>query len=70
MIQSIDYNKCSRCGRCVQICPMDVFQALGSLVYIAHQKDCMTCYLCEEECCSGAIYVDPSRGYKVIHSIY
>ena len=66
MIESIDYEKCSRCGQCVEVCPMDVIRSLGNLVYIAYQQDCMTCFLCEEACRSDAIYVAPYRGRNVV----
>jgi len=66
MIQSIDPNKCTRCGQCVEVCPMDVLRSLGDVVYIAFQNDCMTCFLCEEACAFGAIYVSPHRGHDVV----
>ncbi|MFB3885988.1 MAG: ferredoxin family protein [Thermodesulfobacteriota bacterium] len=66
MIESIDPDRCSSCGHCVEVCPMDVFRRLGEYVYIAHQQDCMTCFLCEEACSLNAIYVDPHRGRKVV----
>ena len=62
MIESIDSKKCTRCGQCAEVCPMDVIRALGDVVYIAHPQDCMTCFLCEIECPEGAIYVGPERG--------
>jgi len=66
MIKRIDYEKCSRCGRCVEVCPMDVFRHLGHIVYIAHRQDCMTCFFCEDVCLSNAIYVAPDRGHTVV----
>ena len=45
---------------------MDAIRSLGDLVYIAHQEDCMTCFLCEEECTPQAIYVSPFRGHDVV----
>lgn len=65
-VKHIDYEKCSACLRCVDICPMDVFQRIGRLPYIAYQKDCMVCFLCELECKKEAIYVDPARAWKKV----
>jgi MinD superfamily P-loop ATPase len=67
MIAYIDNNKCTRCGKCVQVCPMDVFGTLADVVYLEHQKDCMTCFLCEVECRADAIYVDPHRGHDAVY---
>ncbi len=66
MIKYINYDKCTNCGSCAQVCPMDVFRTLGDLVFIAHKRDCMTCFLCEEACKFNAVYVDPHRGRKVV----
>ena len=46
MIEWINYEKCNHCGICHKICPMDVFDQMGRLIYIAHNQDCMTCFLC------------------------
>ncbi len=66
MIERIDYTKCISCGKCEEICPMDVIRSLGNTVYISFPKDCMTCFLCEEACPDGAIYVGPERGREVV----
>lgn len=66
MIKRIDYERCNNCGRCAEICPMDTIRSLGHTVYIAFQKDCMTCFLCEEVCKPQAIYVSPERGREVV----
>ena len=66
MIESIDPEKCTRCGHCSEVCPMDVIRTLGDVAYIAYQQDCMTCFLCEEACPSGAIFVSPYRGHDVV----
>lgn len=61
-VELIDYQKCSGCLRCWQICPMDVYRVAGRQPYIAYSRDCMCCYLCELECPEEAVYVDPGRG--------
>lgn len=64
-IERIDYNKCSDCGVCYEVCPMDVFRMVGKTVYIAYREDCMTCYLCDTYCVKGAVQVGPERARKV-----
>ena len=67
MIEWINYEKCNHCGICYKVCPMDVFDQMGRLIYIAHSQDCMTCFLCELECpCPGAIFVGPDRAQPVV----
>lgn len=65
MIEKIDYNKCNSCGTCFDTCPMDCFRTIGNKVYIAYQKDCMCCYLCELYCPAQALFVSPERGRPV-----
>lgn len=61
MIASIDLEKCVGCGTCVQKCPLDVFRLRGDQAVIAYPDDCMTCYLCERSCPTGAIFVHPFK---------
>ena len=65
-VKRIDRTKCTLCGNCALVCPLDVFQKMGRFVYIAYPEDCMTCFLCEIECPAGAIYVSPERGMQKI----
>jgi NAD-dependent dihydropyrimidine dehydrogenase PreA subunit len=69
-IRSIDRDKCKACGKCVTVCPMDVFRQVGTFVYLAYPRDCMTCFLCELECPAGAIYVGPERGSEKTTAYY
>ena len=67
MIDSIDKNKCTGCGTCVEICPMDVFRmdAEKKKTLARYPDDCQTCYNCELECPSGAIRINPFRKKSV-----
>ena len=65
-VQAIDYTKCNDCGKCASICPMDVYQKVGTLCFISCKDDCMTCFLCEIECPTDAIFVGPERGHEVV----
>ena len=61
-VEKVDYSKCTSCLWCYEICPMDVYRTAGRHVYIAYPDDCMCCYLCELECPTEAITVNPQRG--------
>lgn len=62
MIFSISPAICTGCGACVEKCPLDALR-LGEddKAFIAYADDCMTCYICERLCPSGAIFVHPFR---------
>lgn len=72
-VETIDYEKCSDCGICYDICPMDVYGLMHAFrqadakprVYIKYPEDCMCCYLCELDCPDDAIYVSPYRSFEV-----
>ncbi|MBI2303920.1 MAG: 4Fe-4S binding protein [Chloroflexi bacterium] len=65
-ILGIDREKCINCDKCYQICPMDVFGKIGRLVYVAHQEDCMCCFLCDIDCpVTGAIIIDGRRSRPI-----
>ena len=64
-IQKLDRSKCTNCGICYDVCPMDVFGKMGALVYIRYPEDCMTCHLCEDYCPEDALYVGAERATKV-----
>lgn len=63
MILHIDEEQCIGCGACVSKCPLDALRMNedGTKAVIAYPDDCMTCYLCERACPSGALYVHPFR---------
>lgn len=65
-IRIIDRAKCSNCGKCYKICPLDVFGRIGKCVFIAYPEDCMTCFLCELECPEEAILVGPERSFPKV----
>jgi NAD-dependent dihydropyrimidine dehydrogenase PreA subunit len=54
-------ERCTGCGRCIEICPTDVFEeGAGGHPRIARVLDCQTCFACELHCPADAIYVDPN----------
>ena len=64
-IEQIKKERCKNCGRCYDVCPMDVFQKLAGQTFIAYPEDCMCCYLCEIECPADALLVTGKRAREI-----
>ncbi|MDG6995680.1 MAG: ferredoxin family protein [Nitrososphaerota archaeon] len=61
MPPTIDKEKCVPCGRCVEICPTDVY--FGSfdkrkIPQIKYPDECFHCDLCVQECPRIAITLE------------
>jgi NAD-dependent dihydropyrimidine dehydrogenase PreA subunit len=60
MIELVSALRCITCNKCVQVCPMNVFEAVKNAPpIIARQADCQSCYMCELYCPTDALYVAP-----------
>jgi Pyruvate/2-oxoacid:ferredoxin oxidoreductase delta subunit len=53
----IDYDLCERTGACVTVCPEDVIEDVGGQPTITRAEACTECWICVENCTSGAIEV-------------
>ena len=53
----IDYDACDATAVCAEICPEDVFEVNGDHTSIVNPKACTECWLCVENCTSGAIEI-------------
>lgn len=59
------------CDRCVDSCPVDILRKPeNGRVYVAYPDDCMSCFLCEEECPAEAIQVLAPTKVSMIEKIY
>jgi NAD-dependent dihydropyrimidine dehydrogenase PreA subunit len=62
VIEFINSDTCTDCGKCVEVCPTDVFEpGAGGLPQIARLDDCTSCMNCELYCPTDSIYVSPIR---------
>jgi NAD-dependent dihydropyrimidine dehydrogenase PreA subunit len=60
MIELVSAARCITCNKCVQVCPMNVFDAVEDAPpAIARKQDCQTCFMCEPYCPTDALYVAP-----------
>jgi len=53
MAAKVDKKKCTGCGRCVNICPVQAIKIEKGKATI--NKDCIGCGACVNECPQGAI---------------
>ena len=53
---------CAGCGRCVEVCPHQVFELAGKQVRIVDRDACMECGACARNCPTAAIEVDAGVG--------
>ena len=68
---SLEASHCSGCGRCLEVCPHQVFRRVGRRVCIAHRNACMECGACQMNCPAGALSVTSGVGcaQAVIHGM-
>ena len=50
----IDMSKCSLCGACAEVCPLEVFEKTGAGIKVVNDK-CIGCHACEIQCETNAI---------------
>jgi NAD-dependent dihydropyrimidine dehydrogenase PreA subunit len=61
-------DKCTGCGRCVEVCPHQVFVFEGKKAMIVNKDSCMECGACAQNCAFDVIKVNSGVGcaYAVI----
>jgi ferredoxin len=55
-IPEVDKKKCTGCGTCVDICPMEVFEMKNEKAVVSNDK-CVGCNACAAQCPSEAIII-------------
>lgn len=54
----IDYDSCDNAATCEAVCPEDVFEVGVGKVTIINARACTECWVCVDNCTSGAIEID------------
>jgi NAD-dependent dihydropyrimidine dehydrogenase PreA subunit len=55
-------DKCTGCGRCVEVCPQGVFEMRDKRAAITDKDLCMECGACAKNCDFGALSVNAGVG--------
>ena len=58
----LDQASCIGCGRCLEVCPHQVFSQAEKKVAISDLDSCMECGACARNCPIAAIKVDSGVG--------
>ena len=54
---NVDLDKCTGCGTCVDVCPVEVFELTDEKSAAVNADECIICKVCETECPENAIEV-------------
>jgi len=57
-VVKVDFNKCTGCNECFNVCPSEVFdEPVDGKTVVARQEDCVGCQACVSACPEEAIEV-------------
>lgn len=57
MAATVDSEKCTACGECVEVCPLDAIEVQDE-VAVVNEDECSDCGSCVDVCPSEAITVE------------
>lgn len=57
MAATVDTEKCTGCGECVEVCPLDAIEVQEELA-VVNEDECSDCGSCVDVCPSEAITVE------------
>lgn len=57
MPAKVNTDKCTGCGNCVEICPVEAI-TLEEDIAVVDEDQCIECGACEDECPEDAIKVE------------
>jgi NAD-dependent dihydropyrimidine dehydrogenase PreA subunit len=58
----LESEKCTGCGKCIEVCPHHVFLMKDRKLVIADRDSCMECGACVKNCPFQALEVKPGVG--------
>jgi len=58
MAIQIDFDLCESTGACATVCPENVLEHDNGRTTIVNAQACTTCWICVDNCVSGAIELD------------
>ena len=58
----LDETRCNGCGRCIEVCPHEVFAMVDRMATIVGRDTCMECGACRMNCPEDAIRVSSGVG--------
>jgi len=58
MPPKINGDACTGCGRCTEVCPLDVFRMVDGSPQVLYGDECWHCGCCAMECTTGAIRIE------------
>jgi NAD-dependent dihydropyrimidine dehydrogenase PreA subunit len=63
-VTTLEYSveKCTGCGRCVEVCPQGVFEMREKRAVVVDRDLCMECGACARNCDFGALAVNAGVG--------
>jgi len=47
---SLDQDRCTACGTCIEVCPMEVFSKEDKKISVKKEKECIACKCCQVQC--------------------
>ena len=54
----VDEPKCTGCGTCAEICPMQVFEITDKKAKVKNPSACIACRACEVQCPEECIKIE------------
>lgn len=55
---TVDHDKCTGDGECVDVCPVEVYELQGGKAVAVNEEECLGCESCVEVCEQGAITIE------------
>ncbi|MGD9566899.1 MAG: mercury methylation ferredoxin HgcB [Sedimentibacter sp.] len=58
----LDADRCTGCGRCIEVCPHNVFELKDKKAMMINRDFCIECGACVKNCPFHAVEVNPGVG--------